>query len=83
MEESEILQPFCLGTRVYIHESETRHHRRRHHENRARRTPAGLRRRGKWLRGEASEAVTKKMLDIANLQVGDHVLLTCNVEIPH
>ena len=37
-------------------------------------------RRGKKLPGEASEAVTKKMLDLANLQVGDHVLLTCNVE---
>jgi hypothetical protein len=43
---------------------------------------AELRRRGKRLRGEASEAVTKEMLDLANLQVGDHVLLTCNVEIP-
>ena len=39
-------------------------------------------RRGKRLRGEASEAVTEMMLDLANLQVGDHVLLTCNVEIP-
>ena len=39
-------------------------------------------RRGKRLRGEASEAVTKTMLDLANLQVGEHALLTCNVEIP-
>lgn len=31
-------------------------------------------RRGKKLRGEASEAVTKMMLDLANLQVGDRVL---------
>ena len=31
-------------------------------------------RRGKRLRGEASEAVTKIMLDLANLQVGDRVL---------
>jgi SAM-dependent methyltransferase len=31
-------------------------------------------RRGKRLRGEASEAVTKMMLDLANLQVGDRVL---------
>src|SRR5574341_943437 len=31
-------------------------------------------RRGKRLRGEASEAVTKTMLDLANLQVGDRVL---------
>jgi hypothetical protein len=41
-----------------------------------------------WRRGNGfaarllSEAVTKKMLALANLQVGDHVLLTCNVEIP-
>jgi len=39
-------------------------------------------RRGKRFRGEASEAVTKKMLDLADLQVGDRVLLTCNVAIP-
>ncbi len=39
-------------------------------------------RREKRLRGEASEAVTKKMLDLADLQVGDRVLLTCNVAIP-
>ena len=31
-------------------------------------------RRGKRLRGETSEAVTKMMLDLANLQVGDRVL---------
>ena len=31
-------------------------------------------RRGKRLRGEASEAATKMMLDLANLQVGDRVL---------
>ena len=31
-------------------------------------------RRGKRLRGEASEAVTKIMLDLANLQIGDRVL---------
>ncbi|MGH7794419.1 MAG: hypothetical protein ACREQ2_05925 [Candidatus Binatia bacterium] len=31
-------------------------------------------RRGKRLRGEAYEAVTKIMLDLANLQVGDRVL---------
>jgi ubiquinone/menaquinone biosynthesis C-methylase UbiE len=31
-------------------------------------------RRGKRLRGEASEAVTKMMLDPANLQAGDRVL---------
>ena len=31
-------------------------------------------RRGNRLRGEASEAVTKVMLDLANLQVGDRVL---------
>ena len=31
-------------------------------------------RRGKRLRGEASEAVTKMMLDLGNLQVGDRVL---------
>lgn len=31
-------------------------------------------RRGKRLRGEASEAVTEMMLDLANLQIGDRVL---------
>ena len=31
-------------------------------------------RRGKRLRDEDSEAVTKMMLDLANLQVGDRVL---------
>jgi ubiquinone/menaquinone biosynthesis C-methylase UbiE len=31
-------------------------------------------RRGKRLRGEASEAVTEMMLDLANIQVGDRVL---------
>jgi ubiquinone/menaquinone biosynthesis C-methylase UbiE len=31
-------------------------------------------RRGKKLRGEASEAVTEMMLDLANIQVGDRVL---------
>ena len=31
-------------------------------------------RRGKRLRGEASEAVTRMMLDLANLQVGDRIL---------
>src|SRR5258707_10428286 len=31
-------------------------------------------RRGKRLRGEASEAVTEMILDLANIQVGDRVL---------
>jgi ubiquinone/menaquinone biosynthesis C-methylase UbiE len=31
-------------------------------------------RRGKRLRGEASEAVTEMMLNLANIQVGDRVL---------